>query len=83
MKDLCEKFRYVFSAFGSKVQNTTMKSLLLSLLVYEQKIDRIMMRKVHQFAFFHLRETLLLDTLNFLGGAPSLDSSVRTSRIQS
>ena len=59
--------------FGS---NLTKKFLLL-FLVNEQGIEPIVIKKANQFVAFRFGDAQLLDLLNFLGGATSLDSSLK------
>ena len=53
------------------------KSYLLSILVNEQDIAPTVIKKANQFVSFKFGDIQLLDTMNFLGGATSPDSSLK------
>ena len=67
----------VLSVFGfnsAKYELKLLKSHLLLLLVKERGIDPILTKKANQFVSFKFGDVWLLDILNFLGRAASVDS---------
>ena len=50
---------------------------MLRLLVNERGIEPIVIKKANQFVSFKFGDVQLLDILNFLGGATSLDSFLK------
>ena len=58
---------------------------MLLILVNERDIELTVIRKANQFISFKFGDTQLLDMVNFVGGAASLDSflkAYRTSKIK-
>ena len=78
--DLQEHFeRYckvlpVFGINSAKIDINLMKSYLLPILVNERDIEPTVIKKANQFVSFKFGDIQLLDIMNFLGGATSLDS---------
>ena len=78
--DLQEQFeRYckvlpVFGFNSAKYDNNLIKSNFLPILVNERDIETTVIKKTNQFVSFKFQEIQLLDLMNFLGGATSLDS---------
>ena len=78
--DLQEHFKRdcsVLSVFGfnrAKYDINLIKSYLWPILVNEQDIGLKVMKKANQFVSFKFGDIQLLDNMNFLGGATSLDS---------
>ena len=64
-----------------KLRLFLMKCYLLSLLVNERRIEPIVVRKANQFPCFEFRYVQSLDMMNFLEGAPSLDSFLKAYMI--
>ena len=54
-----------------------MKSYLLPTLVNERDIEPTVIKEANQFISFKFGDTQLLDKMNFLGGATSLDSFLK------
>ena len=81
--DLQERFeRYcnVLLVFGYNSANydiKLIKSYLLPILVNERDIEPIVLKKPNQFVSFKFGDIQLLDIMNFLGGATSLDSFLK------
>ena len=53
------------------------KSYLLPILFIEQQIEPTVIKKANQFASLKFGDVQLLDIMNFLGGATSLDSFLK------
>ena len=81
--DLQEHFeRYcnslpVFGFNSAKYDINLIKSYLFSILVNEQDIEPTVIKKANQFVSFKFGDIQLLDIMNFLGGATSLDSFLK------
>ena len=81
--DLQEHFeRYcnvlpVFGFNGAKYDTNLIKSYLLPILVNERDIEPTVIKKANQFVSFKFGDIQLLDIMNFLGGATSLDSFLK------
>ena len=54
---------------------------MLSILVYERNIEPTVIQKTNQFISFNFGDIQLLDIMNFLGGATSLDSFLNAYKI--
>ena len=68
----------VFGFNSAKYDSNLIKSFLLPILVNERDIEPTVIKKVNQFVFFKFGDKQLLDIVNFLGGATSLDSFLKT-----
>ena len=71
----------VVSVFGfnsAKYDINLIKSYLLPILVNERDIEPTVIKKANQFVSFKFGDIQLLDIMNFLGGATSLDSFLKT-----
>ena len=81
--DLQEHFeRYcnvlpVFGLNSAKYDINLIKSYLLPILVNERDIEPTVIKKSNQFVSFMFGDIQLLDIMNFLGGATSLDSFLK------
>ena len=81
--DLLEHFeRYcnvlpVFGFNSAKYDNNLIKSFLLPILVNDRDIEPTVIKKVNQFVSFKFGDIQLLDIMNFLGSATSLDSFLK------
>ena len=81
--DLQEHFeRYcntlpVFRFNSAKFHIKMIKSYLFPILVNEQQIEPAVIKKSNKFVFFKLGDVQLLDIMNILGGATSLDSFLK------
>ena len=86
--DLQEHFeRYyntlpVFCFNSAKYDINLIKSQLLPNLVNERQIEPAFIRKANQFVPFKFGHVQLLDKLNFLGGATSLDSFLKAYKTE-
>ena len=67
----------VFGFNSAKYDINLIKSYLLPSLVNERQIEPAVIKKVNQFASFKFGDVQLLDIMNFLGGATSLDSFLK------
>ena len=67
----------MFGFNGAKYDLNLIKSCLLPILVNEREIEPTVIKKANQFFSFKIGDNQLLDTLNFLGGATSLDSFLK------
>ena len=75
-----ERYRNVLPVFGSnsaKYDINLIKSYLLPILVNERDIEPTVIKKANQFVSFKFGDIQLLDIMNFLGGATSLDSFLK------
>ena len=83
LNDLQEHFeRYcnvlpVFGFNNAIYDNNLIKSYLLPIPVIERDLEPTVIKKAYQFVSFKFGDIYLLDILNFLGGATSLDSSLK------
>ena len=75
-----ERYCTTLPVFGFNSANydiSLMKSYLLPILVNERKIEPKVITKVNQFISFKFSDMQLIDIMNFLGGATSLDSFLK------
>ena len=73
--------RFTCVGFNSaKYDLNLIKSYLLPILVNERDIEHNVIKKANQFASFKFGDYQLLDIMNFLGGATSLDSFLKANR---
>ena len=77
----CNTLR-VFGFNNSKYDNSLIKSYLLPNLVNEGQIEPTVIKKANQFVSFKFGDVQLLDIMNFLGGATSLDSFFKTYKTE-
>ena len=61
----------VFGFNSAKYDINLIKSYLLPILVNEQQIEPVVIKKANQFVSFTFGDVQLLDIMNFLGGATS------------
>ena len=86
--DLQEHFeRYcnklpVFGFSSAKYDINLIKSYLLPILVNERQIEPTVIKKANQFVSFKFGDVQLLDIMNFLGGATSLDSFLKAYKTE-
>ena len=86
--DLQEHFeRYcntlpVFGFNSAKYDINLIKSYLLPILVIERQIESVVIKKANQFVFFKFGDVQLLDIMNLLGGATSLDSFLKAYKTE-
>ena len=77
LQEHLERYCYVLPIFGfssAKYDFNLIKSYLLPILVNERNIELTVIKKANQFISFKFGDIQLLDIMNFLGGATSLDS---------
>ena len=67
----------VFSFNSAKYDLNLIKSYLLPILVNERDIEPIVIKKANQLISFKFGDIQLLDIINFIGGATSLDSFLK------
>ena len=67
----------VFGFNSAKYDIILIKSYLLAILVYERGIEPTVIKKANQLVSFKFGDIQLLDIMNVLGGATSLDSSLK------
>ena len=75
-----ERYCNVLPVFGfnsAKYDINLTKSYLLPILVNERDIEPTVIKKANQFVSFKFGDIQLLDIMNFLGGATSLDSFLK------
>ena len=75
-----ERYCNVLPVFGfnsAKDDINVIKSYLLPILVNERDFEPTVIKKANQFVSFKFGDNQLLDIMNFLGGATSLDSFLR------
>ena len=75
-----ERYCNVLPVFGfnsAKYDINLIKSNLLPILINERNMELIVIRKANQFVSFTFGDVQLLDIMNFLGGATSLDSFLK------
>ena len=80
LQESLERYCNVLPVFGfnsAKYDINLIKSYLLPILFNERDIERTVIKKANQFISFKFGDIQLLDILNFLGGATSLDSSLK------
>ena len=70
----------VFALNSSVYYLKLTKSYLLPILVNERDIEPTVIKKANQFMSLKLGDVRLLDIMNFLGGATSLDSSLKACK---
>ena len=67
----------VFGFNSAKYDINLVKSYLLPILINERNMEPIVIKKANQFVTFKFGDVQLLDIMNFLGGATSLDSFLK------
>ena len=72
----------VFGFNSAKYDTNLIKSSLLPFLVDEQQIEPAVIKKANQFVSFKFGDVLLLDIMNFLGGATSLGSFLKAYKTE-
>ena len=80
LQEQLEHYCIVLPIFGfnsAKYDLNLIKSYLLPILVNERNIGPNVIKKANQFIPFKFGDIQLLDTMNFLGGATSLDSFLK------
>ena len=80
LQEHLERHCNVLLTFGfnsAKYDLNLIKSYLLPILVNERNIEPTVIKKAIQFILFNSGDIQLLDNMNFLGGATSLDSFLK------
>ena len=65
---------------NAKCDLNLIKSYLIPQLVNEEELEPTIIKKASQFVFFKFANVQFLELMNFLGGATSLDSSLKAFR---
>ena len=77
LQEHVERYCNVLPVFGfnsAKYDNNLIKSCLLPILNNESNVEPTVIKKTNEFVSFKIGDVQLLDIMNFLGGATSLDS---------
>ena len=80
LREHLERYCNVLPVFGfnsAKYDINLTEPYLLPILINERNMEPIVIKKANQFVSFKFGEVQLLDILNFLGGATSLDSFLK------
>ena len=80
LQEYLERYCNVLPVFGfnsAKYDIILIKSYLLPILINERNMEPIVIKKANQFVSFKFGDVHLLDIMNFLGGATSLDSFLK------
>ena len=80
-----ERYCNTFPVFGvnsAKYDINLIKSYLLRILVNERQIGPTVIKKAKRFVSFKFGDMQLLDIMNFLGGATSLDSFLKAYKTE-
>ena len=80
LKEHFERYCNTLPIFGfssAKYDINLIESYLLPNIVKKRQIEPTVIKKANQFVSFKFNEVHLLDTMNFLGGATSLDSFLK------
>ena len=75
-----ERYCNVLPVFGfksAKYDINLIKPYLLPILINDRNMEPIVIKKANQFVSFRFGDVQLLDIMNFLGGATSLDSFLK------
>ena len=80
LQEHLERYCNVLPMFGfnsAKYDINLIKSYLLPILINERNMEPTVIKKANQFVSFKFGDVQLLDIMNFLGGATSLDSFLK------
>ena len=83
LQEHLERYCNVSPVFGfnsAKYDLNFEKSYLLPILVNERNIEPTVIKKTNQFICFKFGDVQFFDTMNILGGATSLDSSLKANK---
>ena len=83
LQEHLERYCNVLPLFGftsGKYDIKLIKSYLLSILINERNMEPTVIKKAKQFVFLNFGDAQLLDVMNILGGATSLDSFLKAYR---
>ena len=81
LQEHLERYCNVIPVFGinsAKYDINLIKSYLLTILTNEKNMEPTVNKKANQFVSFKFGDVQLLDIMNFLGGATSIDSFLKT-----
>ena len=67
----------VFGYYNAKYDINLIRAYLLPILINERNMEPAVNKKAYQFVSFKFGDVQLLDIMNFLGGATSLDSFLK------
>ena len=84
LQESLERYCNVLPVFGfnsAKYDLNLIKSYLLPILVNERDIEPTVIKKANQLISFKFGDFQLLDIMNFLGGATSLDSFLKAYKL--
>ena len=80
LQEHLERYCNVLPVFGfnsAKYDINLIETYLLPILINERNMEPIVIKKANQFVSFKLGDVQLLDIMNFLAGATSLDSFLK------
>ena len=80
LQEHLERYCNVLPVFGfnsAKYDINLIKSYCLPILINERNTEPIVIKKTNQFVSFKFGDVQLLDIMNFLGGATSIDSFLK------
>ena len=80
LQEHLERYCHVLPVFGfnsAKYDINLIKSYLLPILINERNMEPTVIKKANQFVSFKIGDVQLLDIMNILGGATSLDSFLK------
>ena len=80
LQEHLERYCNVLTVFGfnsAKYDVNLIKSFLLPILIIERNVEPTVIKKTNPFVSFKFGDVQLLDIMNFLGGATSLDSFLK------
>ena len=80
LQEHLERYCNVLTVFGfdsAKYDINLIKSYLLAILINERNMEPTVIKKANQFVSLKFSDVQLLDIMNFLGGATSLDSFLK------
>ena len=83
LQETLEHYCNVLPVFGfnsAKYDTNLIKSYLLPILVNEQDIEPTVIKKAYQFISFKFGDFQLLNIMNILGGATTLDSFLKANK---
>ena len=83
LQEHLERYCNVLPVFGfksAKYDINLIKSYLLPILINERNMEPTVTKKTNQFVSFKFGDVQLLDIMNFLGGATSLDSFLKACK---
>ena len=83
LQEHLERYCNVLPVFGfnsAKYNINSIKSSSLPILINERNMEHTVIKKANQFVSFKFSDVQLLDIMNFLGGATSLDSFLKAHK---